>query len=321
MALDSLGQLTEIVTISLVSTSVALMPPYLLATIGEIYAEQSGVINIGVEGIMVLGAFLGFFGQYVSSSATVGFLTAAIGGAVLALLMSYLTVTRLRNQIVIGLGIYFVGFGLASYLNTILFPGGTPPRIDTLSAVAIPVLSDIPILGRVLFTQNVVVYLSLLLAPVAAYVLFRTRIGREIRSVGEDPGVADSLGVDVFTLRYACLIVGGILAALAGAYLAQGVSGRFSRFIVDGRGFIVLGLVIVSLWDPRKAVLVVFAISLLDSVQIRFQSAFPDAPIQLLAMLPFVATIVILVVIRLVGSIGQDMPAALATNYERGDTQ
>lgn len=321
MVLDLLGQLTEILTISLVHTSVALMPPYLLATIGEIYAEQSGMINIGIEGIMVLGAFLGFFGQYTTGSAIVGFLLAAVGGIGLAALMGYLTVTRLRNQIVIGLGIFFVGFGFASYLNTILFPEGTPPRIDTLADVTIPLLADIPVLGEVFFTHNVMVYLSVLLAPVAAYVLFGTKIGRQIRAVGEDPGVADSIGVDVFTLRYTCLIIGGILAALAGAYLTQAVSGRFSRFVVGGRGFIVLGLVIVSLWDPKKALVVVFLISLLESVQFRFQSVFPDAPIQILAMLPFLATIVILVIIRIVGTMEQDMPDSLALNYERGESQ
>jgi len=315
-----LDQVAAILTISLLQTSVALMPPYLLATLGEIYTEKSGVINIGIEGIMVLGAFLGFYGQYITNSATVGFLLAAVGGVVLAVLMGYLTVTRLRNQIVVGLGIFFVGFGFASYLNTLLFPAGTPPRIDTLGDVSIPLLADIPFLGPVFFTQNLMVYLSVLLVPVAAYVLFRTRIGRQIRSVGEDPSVADSLGVEVFKLRYACLVVGGILAALAGAYLTQGVSGRFSRFVVGGRGFIVLGLVIVSLWDPKKAVVIVFLISVLESVQFRFQSVFPDAPIQVLAMLPFVATITILVVIRIAGTIGQDMPKSLAVNYDRGES-
>lgn len=321
MVLDFLGQFAAILSISLVHTSVALMPPYLLATIGEIYAEKSGMINIGIEGIMVLGAFLGFFGHYITGLATVGLLLAAIGGASLAALMGYLTITRLRNQIVIGLGIYFVGFGFASYLSTLLFPEGTPPRIDTLADVNIPLLADIPVLGNLFFTHNVMVYLSVLLVPVAAYVLFRTKIGRQIQAVGEDPGVTDSIGVDVFRLRYACLIIGGILAALAGAYLTQAVSGRFSRFVVGGRGFIVLGLVIVSFWDPKKALVVVFFISVLESVRFQLQNVFPDAPIQILAMLPFVATIVALVIIRIVGTMEQDMPGSLALNYERGESQ
>lgn len=314
-AIDILGQL---LTISLVHTSVALIPPYLLAVIGEIYSEQSGMLNIGVEGIMVLGAFLGFYGQFVTDSAVLGFLLAAVGGASLALLMAYLTVTLKLEQIVVGLGIFFVGFGLASYLSSVLFPEGVPPRIETLQAIELPVLGALPVVGDLLFTHNAVVYLSVLAVPVSYYVLFRTKIGREIRAAGEDPSVADSLGVDVFTLRYACLIVGGILAALAGAYLTQGVSGRFTRLIVGGKGFIVLGLVIVSLWDPRKALGVVLFVSVLESVQFRLQNVLPDAPIQILAMLPFIATILILLAIRIYGGIGQEMPAALTVNYERG---
>lgn len=317
---DLLGQLAALVSISMLNTSVSLMPPYLLATLGEIYSEQSGMLNIGIEGIMVLGAFLGFFGQYYTNSAIGGLALAAIGGAAMAVLMGYLTITLLRDQIVAGLGVFFIGFGLASYLATVLFPGGTPPRIDTLKAIAIPGLAAIPVLGEVFFTQNVLVYLSFLLAPMMAYILFRTKIGRQIRSVGEDPSVADSVGVNVFRLRYGCLIVGGILAALAGAYLTQAVSGRFSRFIVGGRGFIVLGLVIVSLWDPRKALAIVFLISVLESVQIGLQSVFPEAPIQILAMTPYIATIVILVAIQIIGSIGQDMPNALTVNYKRGES-
>jgi simple sugar transport system permease protein len=314
-ALDILGQL---LTISLVHTSIALIPPYLLAVIGEIYSEQSGMLNIGVEGIMVLGAFLGFYGQFVTDSAVLGFLLAAVGGASLALLMAYLTVTLKLEQIVVGLGIFFVGFGLASYLSAVLFPEGVPPRIETLQAIEIPILSTLPVIGDLLFTHNAVVYLTVLAVPVSYYVLFRTKIGREIRAAGEDPSVADSLGVDVFTLRYACLIIGGILAALAGAYLTQGVSGRFTRLIVGGKGFIVLGLVIVSLWDPRKALGVVLLVSVLESVQFRLQNVLPDAPIQILAMLPFIATILILLAIRIYGGIGQEMPAALTVNYERG---
>ena len=317
---DILSQVAGVITVSLLQTSIALLPPYLLATIGEIYSEQSGMINIGIEGIMVLGAFLGFFGQHLTNSPTIGFLLAGFGGALLALLMAYLCITLLLDQIVVGLGIFFVGFGFASYLSALLFPGGVPPRVETLGNIPIPVLSNIPIVGRAIFTQNILVYLSLLLAPIAAYVLFNTKIGRQIRSVGENPSVADSLGVDVFKLRYGCLVIGGILAAMAGAYLSLAVSGRFTRFLVGGRGFIVLGLVIVSLWDPRKAVVIVLFISVLESVQFRFQSVFPNAPIQLLSTAPYVATILILLAIRAYGRIGQDMPDSLAVNYKRGET-
>ncbi|MFB6131646.1 MAG: ABC transporter permease [Salinigranum sp.] len=317
---DTVSLLAQLITISLVQTSISLTPPYLVAAIGEIYAEQSGMLNVGIEGIMVLGAFLGFFGQYVTGSSVAGFAIAGIGGGVLALLMAYLCVTLKLDQIVVGLGVFFVGFGFASYLSALVFPGGVPARIDTLQPIALPVLSGIPILGPILFTQNAMVYLSFLFVPVAHYVLFRTNLGRELRSVGENPAVADSMGVDVYKLRYAALVFGGVLAGVAGAYLTQVVAGRFSRFIVGGRGFIVLGIVIVSLWDPRKALGVVLLLSVLESVQFSLQSVFPDAPLQFALMLPYVATIVILLVIRMYGSIGQDMPGALTVNYRRGGT-
>lgn len=317
---DYTNVLGQLVSVTLLSTSISLIPSYLFAAIGEVYSEQSGMLNIGIEGMMVLGAFLGFFGQYMTDSMVAGFLLAGFGGGLLALLLAYLTVSLKIEQIVAGLGIFFVGFGLASYLSAMVFPDGVPARIDTLQPIAIPVLSGVPVLGPVLFDQNVLVYISILVVPVSYYVLFRTKLGREIRAVGEAPDVADSLGINVFYLRYACLIFGGIMAGIAGAYLTQGVSGRFSRLIVGGKGFIVLGLVIVGLWDPRKVLGVVIMVSVLESVQFRLQSVLADAPVQVLSMIPYVATIVILLAIRVYGKSGQNMPAALTVNYERGDS-
>lgn len=317
---DYTNVLGQLISVTLLSTSITLIPSYLFAAIGEVYSEQSGMLNIGIEGMMVLGAFLGFFGQYMTGSMVAGFLLAGFGGGLLALLLGYLTVSLKIEQIVAGLGIFFVGFGLASYLSSLVFPSGVPARIDTLQTIPVPILSDVPVLGPILFTQNLLVYISILVVPVSYYVLFRTKLGREIRAAGEAPDVADSLGVNVFYLRYACLIFGGIMAGIAGAYLTQGVSGRFSRLIVGGKGFIVLGLVIVGLWDPRKVLGVVIMVSVLESVQFRLQNVLADAPVQVLSMIPYVATIVILLAIRVYGKSGQNMPAALTVNYERGDS-
>jgi ABC-type uncharacterized transport system permease subunit len=313
-----IASLQSLFTVGYLSSAIALTPTYLFPTIGEIYAEHSGVMNIGIEGIMVLGAFLGFYGHHQTGSPLVGFLLAAVGGMVLAAVVAYLCVTMLLDQIVVGLGVFLVGAGLASYLNSILYPQGTPPSLENpIDAVGIPVLQEIPVLGEALFRQNLVVYISVVLVAVSYYVLYRTKLGREIRSVGEEPDVADSLGVDVFRIRYMTLLVGGALAGVGGAYLAQVVAGRYSRLLVGGRGFIVIGIVIVSVWGPRKALLVVLLFSLLDSFGTRVQSVVPDFPITLIAAIPFAATVLMLVFIRGFGLTRQQMPNSLTENYRR----
>lgn len=313
-----LGTLSSVFTVGYFSSAVALMPTYLFPTIGEIYAEHSGVMNIGIEGIMVLGAFLGFYGHYETGSATVGFVLAALGGMALALLVAYLCVTLLLDQIVVGLGVFLLGSGLASYASTLVYPDGTPARLpNQVQQISIPLLEDVPVLGTIFFDQNVLVYLAFGLALLSYFVLYRSKLGREIRATGEDPSVADSLGVDVFKLRYITVMLGGAFAGIGGAYLAQVVAGRFSRLIVGGRGFIVIGIVIVSVWGPRKAMVVVFLFALLDSFGSRIQSVVPDAPITLVAAIPFVATIVMLLIIRGFEFTDQRMPGALTENYRR----
>jgi simple sugar transport system permease protein len=311
--------LQSLFTVGYLSSAIALTPTYLFPTIGEIYAEHSGVMNIGIEGIMILGAFLGFYGHHQTGSPTVGLLLAALGGMILAGVVAYLCVTLLLDQIVVGLGVFLAGAGLASYLNTILYPGGTPSRLENpITPMRIPVLADIPVLGEVLFRQNLLVYLSVVLTLVSSYVLYRTHLGREIRSVGEAPDVANSLGVDVYRTRYMTILIGGALAGVGGAYLAQVVAGRYSRLLVGGRGFIVIGIVIVSVWGPRKALIVVLLFSLLDSFGTRIQSAVPDFPVTLIAALPFVATIIMLVLIRGFNLTRQQMPNSLTENYQKG---
>jgi simple sugar transport system permease protein len=317
VSLEVLGQL---VSVALLQTSIALLPPYVIASIGETVAERAGVINIGIEGILVLGAFLGFFGQEAFGSPLAGFIIAALGGMAVSLILGYWCISLKINQIVTGLGVFFVGFGLASYLQTLLYPDGMPARIDTLPDIAIPGLSEIPILGVILFEQNYVVYLSFVLVAISYYVIYHTRIGREIRAVGMDPSVADSMGVNVSRVRYACVAFNGLLIGIAGAYLTQAVIGRFNLFLTGGQGFIILAIVIVGLWDPRKVLAVAIFFSVLESVQFRFQDV-TDAPVQLLLMLPYIATILILLAIQLQGDLGKQMPDALTVNYERGDSQ
>ncbi|MBI3961232.1 MAG: ABC transporter permease [Deinococcus sp.] len=298
--------------------AIASAVPFIFAGLGEVIAERSGVVNIGIEGIMVFGAFLGFAGVYLTGSPLLGLLLAAAGGAVLGLLMAFLTVTLRLNQIIVGLALFFVGFGLGGYANKILFPRGTPPSIPTLGDMALPLLSQIPVLGPVLFDHDVLAYAALALVPLCWYVLYRTRLGLEIRATGESPAVADSLGINVFLVRYGCVIAGAVLAAWAGAYLTQAESGRFQRLIVGGRGFISIAVVIVALWNPWRVLLGALIFAGGVALQFRAQLLYRGAPAEILLMAPYVLTIVALVVIRLVGHVSETVPAGLGQNYARG---
>lgn len=289
--------------------------PLLLAALGEVVTERAGVVNLGIEGTMSVGAFLGFYGVWISGHHQVGFLLAAAGGASMGLLMAWLTVTLRLNQIISGLAMFFFGFGLAGYLNHLIFPGGTPPRIDTLPSWPVPGLSEIPLLGPLLFQYDPLVYLGLILLPAVSYVLTRTRLGLTLRATGEAPEVADSLGTNVIAVRYAAVIFGSIVAGIAGAYLVQEIAGRFLRLIVNGRGFIALAIVIMSLWSPRRLLLGALLFAAVEALQFRIQTIFPGAPPDLLLMLPYISTIMALVVIRLVARVSEAMPAGLGHNY------
>jgi general nucleoside transport system permease protein len=303
------------VVVPFVHLTVTMAVPLLLAALGEVVAERSGVINLGVEGIMAVGAFLGFSGTWATGSQAAGFLLAAMGGMVFGLLMAWLTVTLRLNQVISGLALFFVGWGLGGYLDQLVFPGGTPPRIDTVASWPLPLLSALPVMGPLLFRYDPVVYLAVALVLAVSYVLDRTPLGLSLRATGEAPAVADSLGTNVFAMRYGAVIFGSALAGVAGAYLAQGIAGRFLRLIVNGRGFIALAIVIMSLWDPRRILVGALVFAAVDALQFRIQVVLPHAPPEILLMLPYALTIAVLVVLRLVARVAEAMPAGLGQNY------
>jgi general nucleoside transport system permease protein len=317
-AVAILGLLTSILTITLrAGTSL------IYATIGETYTERSGILNLGVEGMMLTGAVTGFAVAYYSGSVWLGVLAAMVMGAALAAIHAFLTVTMRANQVVSGLSITLFGTGLASFMGERLGPasnnynlvGMVGPRF---SPVVIVGLSEVPVIGA-FFRQDLLTYLLFLLVPLAWFYLYRTRSGLNLRAVGESPQTADAMGINVIKTRYLYTIFGGILVGLGGAHLSLAYAPGWSENITGGRGWIVIALVIFSMWNPARAVLGAVLFGGINAVQFRLQAGGTTIPSAYLNMLPYLVTILVLVVITWWETLSHRIgaPAALGEPYMR----
>jgi general nucleoside transport system permease protein len=302
----------------------------LFATIGEIFTERSGVLNLGVEGMMLLGAMTAFSTTLATGNPWIGVLAAMLVAGLLSQIHAFISITLQGDQVVSGLALTFLGVGISLVLGEGLSKAGT---VSLMPSFSIPLISRIPILGPIFFTdQNVLVYIGYLLIPLAWYYINRTRPGLHLRSVGEFPSAADALGINVFRLRYVYVFVGGMLAGLAGATISLAVSpGWFSEMTTAGLGWIAIGLVIFAQWDPFRAAVGAYAFGALRRLILDIQG--PTILLGLanpfyynpylgffLQMLPYAFTIIVLVI----GSreamrkrIGA--PAALGNPYIRGE--
>lgn len=294
--------------------TVAIAAPFVLAALGELLMERVGILNVGIEGMMAVGAAVGFLVTFATGSLIVGIVTAMLAGALLALTLAYYGVTLRASQITVGLGLLVLGLGLASLLyRAVIGVRTTPPRITTLGAAPIPGLAQVPILGDVLFTQNLLVYVALLLAPLVHVVLFHIPLGLRLRACGENPRAADTLGVNVFALRYGAVALGGLLIGAAGAYLPLAITGGYSDGMVGGRGWIALMLVIFARWSPLSVITGAFLFAYVEALQFRLALVTRAIPTQLLLMLPYI--LALLVLIRIYR--GAQAPAALTVPYDR----
>jgi len=286
---------------------------YLLATVGEILTERSGVQNLGVEGMMSMGAVASFGVSTTTGNVWLGTVAGALAGSLLALIHALVCVTLRRNQIVSGLSLTMFGVGLSGLLGKAYVGLPLPSK---LPKVPIPLLSEVPVLGAFLFDHDPLTYTSLLLVPVSWYLLFRTSGGIIIRSVGENPDAVDALGVSVEKTRYACTFLGGLLIGLAGAYLSLSYTPAWSEGMTSGKGWIVVGLTIFAMWSPRRALLGAYLFGGVEILQFMLQPYGISA--SLLAALPYVATIVALLFgasERMRKKIGP--PSALGKSYKR----
>lgn len=310
--------------ISILAVAIQAGTSLVYATIGGIFNERSGILNLGIEGIMIMGAVTAFAAAYHTGSLTVALAVAVLVGGLLALIHAFLTVSLRADQVVAGLAMTIFGTGLAAFLGQRLGPDGKAlvglvgPRFRP---IAIPVLSDIPVIGEALFKQDIMVYAMFILVPVASYYIFRTRPGLHLRAVGENPGTADALGISVYRSRYLYTIFGGMLVALGGAHLSLAYTPGWTEGLTGGRGWIAIALIIFSLWNPYRALLGALLFGGVNAIQFRLQAAGTTIPAPFLNMLPYIFTILVLTLVTVYEKASKRIgaPAALGLPYLRGE--
>jgi simple sugar transport system permease protein len=269
--------------------------PLLLAALGETLVERAGVINIGLEGILLTGAFAGMVGSYFTGSPTLGLLLGAISGMLLVLPYAWLTVSLGADQVVVGVSTNLFAAGLTGVLYRGLFGvTGQALTVATFPTIPIPVLSFLPFLGTALFQHTVLVYLSLLLVPLIGFFLFSTRAGLQLQAVGEHPQAAETLGISVSWTRITALIIEGILGGVAGSYLSLAYSNTFIEGMSAGRGFIALAIVIFGRWRPAGVLGGALFFGAATALQFHLQALGSVLPYQFVLMLPYVLTLLAL---------------------------
>jgi simple sugar transport system permease protein len=291
--LDNLLETT--ILISVAAATLRLATPILFAALGEMVAERTGIYNMGLEGTMLMGAFTGYLGAYQTGSLWLGVACAMLAGATISLLFAVLVITLKVEQIVTGLAINLLGSGLSIFWLRSVFAGeGATPTIAFFATVPIPFLSEIPWLGPVLFDQKALTYIALLAVPLTGWFLFRTRLGLELRCIGENPKALDTKGISVAGRQYGAVIFAGVMAALGGAFLSVGSAARFVPDMTNGRGWLALVIVIAGMWRPVPILFAALAFSFLDALQLQIQGIGIAVPYQLLLAMPYVAAILAL---------------------------
>lgn len=294
--------------------AVRMASPIFIAAVGLVFTGRSGITNIGAEGTMLMGSLAAVIGAYFLGSPGAGLLVAMLVGLLVGLFFAYLVVSVKADQIVMGMAINLLGLGATTTFFRIVFKISTvPPQVAGFAPWEVPLLSRIPVLGPAFFAQVPVVYVGFILVAVAHFVLFRTTWGLSVRAVGEHPRAADTVGISVLAVRYACCLVDGLMAGLAGGYLSLGLLRGFSENMVAGRGFIALAAVTFGRWNPLGALAASLLFGAGDALQLRLQAAGFHVPYQLMLMLPYVLTMV-----ALAGLVGKSTPpAATGKPYER----
>jgi len=278
---------------AIILTIITAATPLMLAAMGELVVERSGVLNLGVEGMMVVGAVCGFGAAYVSGSAAVGVLAGIGGGMAIALLFAIMTQTFLSNQVATGLALTLLGLGVSGLIgeNFVGLPG------VKLGQIYIPLLTDLPIVGRIFFGQDILVYGSIALMLATSYVLFKTRTGLIIRAVGGNHHSAHALGYNVIAVRYGTILFGGACAGLAGAYLSLAYTPQWVENMTAGRGWIALALVVFASWMPVRIMIGAYLFGTIWIMGLVVQAMGLGVPSQLLSSLPYLVTIAALVII------------------------
>lgn len=299
---------------AMLATGLLRAVPLVLAGLGEAVAERAGLLNLGIEGMMLSGCFFGFWAAYHTGSLTVGMATAVAAGLVLALVFGVLTITMGVDQVLVGLAITIFSAGLTGFLFRDLFGGrNVAAEVDPIQ-VSVPVLRDIPIVGGPLFDRQLIFYVCWVLAPVFAWLLLRTRFGLNVRAVGENPFAADAAGVNVIRTRYLAIGLGGVMAGFAGGYLCVADLKIFTIGMTVGQGFIALAITMLGRWNPYRIVAGAILFGMLRSLGDGLQILGVDVKPEFINMLPYIGIMVGLVF--LAGRTA--LPAALGVPYARG---
>jgi simple sugar transport system permease protein len=299
--------LTQLVLLSLAAGT-----PLVFAALGELVVEKSGVLNLGVEGMMLVGAVTSFIVAAATQSPWLGVGAGALAGAALSLIFAVIALTLRANQVATGLALTLFGVGLSAFVGR----GYLSVVIEGIGPLALPALTDLPVVGRLLFGHNPLVYVSLALFVAVQAFLYRTRAGLVLRAVGESPQSAHAIGYRVIAIRYAAVVFGGACAGLGGAYLAVAYTPSWVEGMTAGRGWIALALVVFATWKPWRVIVGAYLFGSVTLAQFQAQASGVAIASQLLAMLPYVATIVVLAIIsRDATTIRLNAPASLGKPY------
>jgi simple sugar transport system permease protein len=312
------GELTTLtIIIGILHSGIRLATPYLYAAIGEMFSQRSGVLNLGVDGIMLMGAFFGFFAVFKTESLLLGIVAAALIGGLMGLILCVVSITFQAEQGISGIGLYMFGLGASSLLfktmlGTVEGIQGFPTLRFCLGSAC---LADIPIVGEIFFNHSLMTYGAFALVPLAWWVLNKTTWGLKIRSVGQNPEAADSLGVNVNQVRYTAVTLGGVLAGIAGASLSISLLGIFQENLTNGMGFIAVALVYFGSWKPGGVLVGALLFSIVNALQLWVQVLNLNIPSDVAVMLPYLLTIIALA-LPFRRSL---QPAALTRPFARGE--
>lgn len=306
-----------LLTASLWAAAVRIASPLIFATLGELVCERAGVLNLGIEGIMTVGAFAGWLTVYQGGDLWLGVLMAALAGGAFGLLHGFLVVPLGLSQHVTGIGITLLATSLTYYTYRLVFPEVTsPPKIEAFQPLAVPGLSSIPVLGDALFRQTPLTYLAFAAVALVAYVLYRTPVGLAVRTVGENPAAAEAQGIDVTLVRLGAVVAGSALMGVGGAFLTLSAFNSFFFDMINGRGWVCIALVVFGSWRPGKALLGALLFAAFDAYQLRLQQlAGAFVPYQVFLMLPYILSILALIAM----SRRAAYPRALMIPYRKGE--
>jgi simple sugar transport system permease protein len=300
------------------AAAIRIASPLIFAALGELICERAGVLNLGIEGIMVVGAFVGWMTVYLGGGLWFGVCAAMLAGMLFGLLHGTLTVPFGLSQHVVGLGITLLATSLTYFCYRLALPEVTsPPKIEAFQPLPIPVLSDIPLVGPALFNQTPLTYLAFVLVVVVSVVLYRTPLGLALRAAGENPSAVAAQGLSVTGIRMGAVMVGSGLMAVGGAFLTMSAFNSFFFEMVNGRGWICIALVVFGSWKPGKTLIGAILFAAFDALQIRVQQTplGADVPYQIFLMMPYILSILALVIM----SRRAEVPAALMVPFNKGE--